>query len=507
MIEQKGHDPGVKHADHLAAIIVNSEDAIVSKDLTGRILSWNQGAEHMFGYTAKEMIGNSIDLLIPADRKDEEPGILDRIGKGERVEHYETVRLTRTGERLDVTISISPIKDEQGRIIGAAKIARDITARKRAERSLREADMRKNEFLATLAHELRNPLSPLKNGLEILNSMDDLKPDAKAIVQVMDRQLDHMVRLVDDLLDISRISRGRTELHMEHLDLRDVLDQAIESVRPLLDQQQHRLLYEAPAHAVPVHGDRTRLAQVFSNLLNNAAKYTPGGGLIELRSAEENGEVLVEVIDNGAGIPPDELTNIFEMFTQLDPPFNGIRSGLGVGLNLSRQFVLRHGGSLRAYSDGPGKGSRFVVRLPRSHGPTGERSAPLSFVFGRTLRILVVDDNEDAALSLAMVLDNMGHQSTVAHDGEQALRRGAVVKPDLVLMDMNMPVMNGITACKEMRKTNWGKQCMIVAITGLGLTDDRTAAMEAGFDRHLTKPVDRQLIMDILMSAAARLSR
>lgn len=483
---------------HLAAIIVNSDDAIVSKDLTGHILSWNKGAEKMFGYSAAEMIGQRIDILIPAERKDEEPGILARIGRGERVEHYETVRVRKNGERIDVTISVSPVKDENGVITGAAKIAREITARKRAERALREADMRKNEFLATLAHELRNPLAPLLSGVEILRDLQDMPESGRVTVDIMDRQLKHMVRLIDDLLDISRISRGRIELHLEEVDLRSVVQQAVETTRPIMEQQRHSFHWTVPSSPVMIYADPTRLAQVLSNLLNNAAKYTPPNGKIELQVYEGAEDVKVEVIDNGIGIPPDELSNVFEMFTQLDRPDQSLRSGLGIGLSLSKQFILRHGGKIIARSEGMGKGSSFTVELPTLKNLKHSSGMP---EFGRSLRVMVVDRNEENAVSLAMVLENNGHQTIVAGDLEQAVRRGGTLRPELIFIDLTASNPAGEEVAYGIRRTSWGARAWFVGIVAETGGQEPVISATGVFDKILTKPVDRMLITETLRAA------
>lgn len=484
---------------HLAAIIVDSDDAIVSKDLSGRVLSWNKGAEKMFGYSAEEMIGRHIDILIPTERKDEEPGILSRIGRGERVEHYETVRVRKNGERIDVAISVSPVRDEKGNITGAAKIAREITARKRAERALREADMRKTEFLATLAHELRNPLAPLQSGIEILRELQGMPPVGIGTVEIMDRQLKHMVRLIDDLLDISRISRGRIELHLQEVDLRDVLQQAVETTRPLFARHGHQLHWFPPAHRVMVWADATRLSQVFSNLLNNAAKYTPANGEVHLKLKTTKNDVSVEVIDNGIGIPPDELSNVFEMFTQLDLPDSSLRSGLGIGLSLSKQFVLRHGGRLIARSQGVGKGSSFIVELPTLKSVQHSGSVDP----GRSLRVMVVDQDEDNAISFAMIMESMGHQTVVASDLDEALRRGGTIRPDLIFIDMTSSYAAAMEIAHTIRTSTWGSSAYMVGVVAHTSMEDRRIPSGA-FNDLLTKPVDRKLIMETLHKAGSR---
>ena len=348
----------------LAAIIESSDDAIVSKTLDGEIRSWNAGAERLFGYTAEEAVGRPITLIIPPERQDEEHEILARIRNGERVEHFETVRVSKHGRRIDISLTVSPVRDNAGRIVGASKVARDITDRKRTEEALREADRRKDEFIALLAHELRNPLAPLRNGLQVMRLVAG---DPNAVAQtrdMMERQLGHMVRLIDDLLDISRINRNKMELRRSRVLLEDVLSSAVEAARPLLEAAGHDLTISLPPNPVYLDADLTRLAQVFGNLLTNSVKYTPHGGHIWLAAARQGEEVFISVRDNGIGIPAGSLHSIFDIFSQVDRSIERSTGGLGIGLALVKGLVEMHGGSVAAESPGAGEGSTFTVRLP-----------------------------------------------------------------------------------------------------------------------------------------------
>ena len=347
----------------LAAIVETSDDAIISKDLDGMITSWNRGAERLFGYTAREVIGRPITLLIPAEKLDEEPDILRRIRSGERIHHYETVRRRKDGTLLDVSLSVSPLVDRNGKVVGASKIARDITHRKRTERELREANRNKDEFLAMLSHELRNPLAPMQHAVTLLQQAGDEQTRQQAFA-ILGRQVKHMTRLVEDLLDISRISRGHIDMRMHEVDLLTVIQTAIETSRPLVVAGGHQLEVALPSAPVRVFADRLRLAQVVSNLLNNAAKYTPRGGRIDLSVGVAPEATSISVRDNGIGIAADELPRIFDLFTQLDGGRHRATGGLGVGLALARQLVELHGGTLQARSDGAGQGSEFIVRIP-----------------------------------------------------------------------------------------------------------------------------------------------
>jgi PAS domain S-box-containing protein len=347
----------------LAAIVETSDDAIISKDLNGIIITWNRGAEQLFGYRAQETIGLPVTILIPPDRIDEEAVILARIRRGERIEHYETVRRRKDGTLVDISLSVSPLLDEAGKVVGASKIARDVTERRRVENALQEADRRKDEFLAMLSHELRNPLAPIRHAVTLLQQVDDAKIQRQACA-ILDRQVEHMTRLVNDLLDLSRITRGDINVSKQEVDLAAVVEAAIETSRPLVEASGHRLDVTLPGKPVGVVADCQRLAQVVSNLLNNAAKYTPRGGRIRLEVGTASNAATISVRDNGIGIPAEELPLLFGMFTQLDSSRGRAPGGLGVGLALARQPVEPHRGTIEARSDGPGRGSEFTVRIP-----------------------------------------------------------------------------------------------------------------------------------------------
>lgn len=489
----------------LAAIVQFSDDAIVSKDLNGIIISWNRGAQRVFGYTAEEVIGRSITVLIPPGYLDEEPGVLSRIRRGESIEHYETVRRRKDGSLIDISLTVSPIIDQQGRIIGASKIARDITERKRAERDLAEADRRKDEFLATLAHELRNPLAPLKSSVEMLRMDGYERPVSRQLVEMMDRQVHHLVRLVDDLMEVSRITRGAIELKRRTLSLDTVLRDALEASRPLLETGGHTVSVIAPEQPLRVDGDSTRLVQVLANLLNNAAKFTPPHGSIRVQLEQEQEFAVLRVIDNGVGIPAEIQAKVFNMFTQAASPLGGVPSGLGIGLALARKLVMMHGGDLRVRSEGQGKGSEFIVRLPLA-GPaspvvsTLPPSSPQESLKQR--RILVADDNSDAADCMALMLRTLGHMVQTAYDGQSALRSAVEFHPDLAVLDIGMPKMNGYEVAKELRRQQWGQSIELVALTGWGQESDRRRSLEAGFDHHLVKPVDFDALEKLLLSRA-----
>ncbi len=792
----------------LASVVQSSQDAIVSKTLEGKVETWNSGAEEIFGYTASEMVGESILKLIPPERRNEEDLIISRIRAGERVEHYETTRLRKDGRTIQVSLTISPVVDEEGQIIGASKIARDITDQRLAQdalaeseerlrlaleagqmgvwdwnirtnalkwsasleplhglepgtfggtfdafqqlihpedrdhvqqaigkaveagsefdiefrnirpngsihwiagkgqaimgadgapermigvgldvtylrrsektarfladagaelavlvdldstlqkvaslavpdfadwaavdfleedgslrrvavahvdpkkvafahelhrrfpadpkapqgvwniirsgqsemvphiteemveattadpellsiirelglksyvgvpitvrgktlgaitfisaetghaydetdrsiaedlasraavaiengqlyRQLREADQRKDEFLATLAHELRNPLAPVKNALELMKISGNDQAMIEHARAMMDRQIGHMVRLIDDLLDVSRITTGRLELKMDRVDLAAAVQHALETSRPMVERMNHKLVAKLPEMSIFLTADLARLAQILGNLLTNASKYTEAGGHIELCVERQGNWAEIRVVDNGIGISAELLPHVFDLFVQADRALDRSEGGLGIGLSLVKRLVEMHGGSVRASSMGPGMGSEFVVRLPIQEvlsGPNDDSDAGS----GTRLpghRILVVDDNRDNAETLSSLLQMTGHETMAGHDGAQAVELAESFQPDIILMDIGLPKMNGYEACQAIRATSWGKKIMMVAVTGWGQDEDIRRSRDAGFDSHLVKPVDLAKIESTISSLMSK---
>lgn len=750
----------------LAAIVESSHDAIVSKDLRGTITSWNHGAETIFGYSAEEIVGQSILRLIPPERHDEEADILARVGRGEDVRHFETVRLRKDGSTFEVSITVSPVKDASGTIVGISKVAHDITDRRRVEAALREnaalfstliaqapmgtyvvdaqfrmkqvnaeampafanvqpligrdfqevleilwgpelgaqiagvfrhtletgeryvsppftekrhdlgieqcyewetqrvtlpdgqhgvvcyfhevteraratealraseqrmrlateatgvgiwewnvltnqvrwdaemfriygiaptsdgivdytdwsgavvpedlaeneailqdtlrrcgqstrtfrirrrngecrtvvavetvrtnalgqaewvvgtnlditerkraeeelrrlaselseADRRKDEFLATLAHELRNPLAPIRNGLEIMAMSHDDGENVAQVRTMMQRQVAQIVHLVDDLLDVSRISRGKLVLRKQRIELADVVNHAVDTSRPVIEANAHELTVMMPNDPVFLEADETRLGQVISNLLNNAAKYSPRGGRTWLTAEVQDKHVVVSVKDTGIGIAADMLPKIFDMFTQVDRSLEKSQGGLGIGLCLVKRLVELHGGSIEVKSEGQGKGSEFTVRLPILASQESAQSQDDNVILkdcGQK-RILIVDDNLDSALSLSMMIRLKGHDTQTAHDGLAAVQVAEQYRPEIVLLDIGLPKMNGYDACRCIREQPWSRGMIIVAVTGWGQDEDRRRSSEAGFDRHLVKPIDLTSLDELL---------
>jgi PAS domain S-box-containing protein len=407
----------------------------------------------------------------------------------------------RTRAGRDLETSWANVRLGDGTQVG---IGLDITDRKRYEDSLRDADRHKDEFLALLAHELRNPLAPLRNGLQLLKLMGNNGTGAERTRAMMERQLGQMVRIIDDLLDLNRVSRGKIALQKERVALVEVVRQAVETSAPLIEASAHELTVTLPREPLFVDADPVRLAQVFANLLNNAAKYTDRGGRIRLCAERQGGEVVVSVRDNGIGIPAPLLAKVFDMFTQAEGSREKSQGGLGIGLTLVKRLVELHGGTVAAHSAGPGLGSEFVVRVPLAPEPA--ESAPVSAAAAPAAparRILVADDNRDAAGSLAEMLELMGHETWTVHDGLEALAAAAAFRPDVILLDLGMPALDGYDTCRRVRQEPWGSNAVLVALTGWGQDEDRRRSREAGFDEHLVKPVEFAALEKLLAGLKA----
>jgi PAS domain S-box-containing protein len=498
----------------LAAIVESSEDAIISKDLDGVITSWNQAAERLFGYTAAEAVGRPITMLIPAERLREEPAILDRIRAGERVEHFETVRVRRDGTLLDVSLTISPLRDSDGHVTGASKIARDITEWKRtqrhreellhiAERAREEAEAAsraKDDFLAMLGHELRNPLSAVRNAISAATLDERSRVRALTIAR---RQADQLTRIVDDLLDVARITRGRVPLRKERISLAGVLQRSVDGARSLMEERGHTLTLFVPSELVVLDADPARLEQAVANLLTNAAKYTDPGGKVVVSGGREGTDAVVRVRDNGIGIAADLLPWVFDLFKQGARALDRAQGGLGIGLTLVRRIVERHGGTVEAHSPGAGGGAEFVIRLPALPRESGERADAALDAQARTreqhpARVLMVEDNPDAAESLVMLLELLGHNVRVVHDGLAALEAATANVPDIMLVDIGLPGLDGYEVARSIRREPALRNIVLVALTGYGRPEDKAQAMAAGFDYHLVKPVDLEALGELV---------
>jgi PAS domain S-box-containing protein len=671
------------HSAHLAAVVESSLDAIVSVSLEGRIESWNAGATALFGYTADEILGRSILQIVPEELHAEEFQLLQRISAGQRIAHFETNRKAKNGRLVPISLTLSPIRDAKGVVVGASKIARDISERRIAEKllatevdalaklndlssrlwrssalneglnemliavmellsadkgniqllnserqiltivthngfqrdfldffhqvsahddsacgralrdghriiiedveldlecekfrqiacaagyralvvtpligaggtrlgvvstyfsavhrptarelrrldlylrqasdfiqrcqmedalrrtqeALLEADHRKDEFLALLAHELRNPLAPIRYALASAKSAARTPAQRAHAEEVIDRQIANMSRLLDDLLDVSRMSMGKLELKRQPTELTAVLDAAVEAARPILETKGHTLAIDLPMEPVWLMADPMRLAQVFSNLVINSAKYTDAGGRIEIGASVAGEKVTVRIRDNGIGIAREILPRLFAPFFQGDGISARAEGGLGIGLSLARGLVTLHGGSIEAFSEGMNQGSEFLVQLP---GGLAESIQPMSAEPGvheprpaRALRVLLVDDNRDAADTFAILLELEGHQVRTAYSGRIALELAENFRPHVAVLDISLPDLDGYQVAQLIRGTGWGKDAMLVAVTGWGRDDDRRRAFAAGFDRHLTKPISGEALRCLLQS-------
>jgi PAS domain S-box-containing protein len=485
--------------ERLAAIVESSDDIIVSKTLDGIITSWNKGAQRILGYSADEVIGRHVSMLLPPDHPEDVTRILGEVRRGRRVDHYETRRRRKDGRIIDVSLTVSPIRDAEGQVIGASKIGRNITVQKLIEAERLEADRRKDEFLAMLAHELRNPLASINNAVQLFGRLET-EEDLEWAKDVVQRQVKHLARLIDDLLDVSRITRGKIGLRKEHLNLSPIVSSALEAVRPLIEERKHELNVSLAAGALRLEADALRLEQILVNLLTNAAKFTDAGGRIWLTASHERDNILIKVRDTGVGITPELLPRIFDLFTQGDRSSARSEGGLGIGLTLVQKLAQMHGGDVIAVSGGAGQGSEFMVRLPALKDSAAQRPTPkttLPRVARQSSRILVVDDNADTAKGLGRLLTLLGHEVQLAYDGRAAIELARSHRPEIVLLDIGLPGMDGYEVVKRLRTEGCGGS-LIIAVSGYGQEEDRRRSRQAGFDHHLVKPVDYDALMSLL---------
>jgi PAS domain S-box-containing protein len=495
-----------REAQRQARFCEEAHDAIFAWQLEGPVLYWNRGANELYGFDRTSALRAITHPLLGAENRAEFEDVKATLLRTGQWLGELTYR-TSDGREVRVESRMRLIQDGAERTVVEAD--RDVTDRVRTLEALRDADRRKDEFLATLAHEIRNPLAPIRNELEIMRMARGNADVIEHSRAVMDRQLAHLVHLVDDLMDVGRITRGKLELRREKLALQAALQAAIETSRPLIEAAHHDLVLNLPQTPVYLLGDLTRLAQIFSNLLNNAAKYTPPGGRITLTASAVNGEAVIEVRDTGVGIAAEALPDIFEMFTQANRD-RGLAPGLGIGLALVHALTEMHSGTITAESEGLGAGSSFTVRLPALKSfeleAAGERTSVAPPRVARR-RVLVADDNHDAAESLAMLLTMMGHEVRAAHDGAQAVEQADQFRPDLILMDVGMPRLDGLQAATRIRSMDWGASPVIVALTGWGQEADRKRSKEAGCDVHLVKPLDFDRLTALLTELAAEPAR
>jgi PAS domain S-box-containing protein len=487
-------------------------DAVIATDAAGRVVLMNQVAEKLTGWLMAEARGQPLNVVFRTmneqtrERMDDPATIVLRRGQVVGLSNH-TVLVARDGSEWPIDDSAAPIRDDSSKVLGVVLTFREISERRRLEAQLEQqrdalalANRRKDEFLAMLGHELRNPLAPIAAALEVIRRRG-VTADVERHCKIIDRQTGHMIRLVDDLLDVARITRGKVELRKESMSLEAIVTDARQTSQPLLDAREHTLNVTLPDEPVYLLVDRTRVQQALSNLLNNAAKYTPPKGQLELRAEVTADEVSISIIDDGDGIPADLLPHVFDLFAQAERSLDRAQGGLGIGLTLVKHLVELHGGSVTAHSGGEGKGSQFVVRLPRTI-VAGEVAAdsriPGNVVAKHALRVLIVDDNVDAGETLTELVEHWGHRAWYAKDGASALELAERVLPDLTLLDIGLPVMDGYEVAKRMRQDPNLSQSVLVAVTGYGHDSDQERSRAAGFAHHLVKPVALETLSALL---------
>jgi len=519
------------------ATLDSLRDAVIALDPEGRILLLNHCAEDLLGIDRSLAVGRPADDLFrlrdaetgltidlpPADDPFVPPS--DNAGPEAR---QALLISTRAGGERPIDLLFEPLLDE-GTASGVVLVLRDAAPRLAAERALREsqesaqrrveeelhrraeeiaaADRRKDQFLAMLAHELRNPLAPIRNAVELMRQVETMDPSFQPSREMVERQVKNLARLVDDLLDVSRITQGSIRLRKEVVDLKTILERAVDTTRPLIESRAHELILDLPREPIRLEADPTRLEQVVANLLNNAAKYTMPGGHISLSATRSGREAVIRVRDNGIGVPPDVLGRVFEPFVQSDGSLARSEGGLGIGLTLVRSLVEMHGGRVEANSPGLGQGSEFVVRLPARVPQTAEAAPPTDPAaprpLARPVRVLVVEDNLDAAESLATLLRVWGHDVQVAHDGLQALEAARESRPEVVLLDIGLPGLDGYQVAHRLREDVGLDSSLLVAMTGYGQPEDRRRSREAGIHHHFVKPVEPLVLRNLLADVAA----
>ena len=531
----------------LAAIVASSDDGIIGKDLNGIITSWNFGAERIFGYHADEIIGTSIMRLIPPDRREEELKILSGLLRGERFDHFETIRRGKDGRLLDVSVTISPIKDSEDRVVGASKVVRDITERKRVEEALKKAkeqseaagrerlelldserearaeaeraNRTKDEFLATLSHELRTPLNAVIGWAKILRLGNAGAQELAQGLEIIERNASVQAQIIDDLLDMSRIISGKVRLDMQAIDLPTVLHESIETLRATAEAKGVHLQVGVNPLAGPISGDPNRLQQVFWNLLSNAIKFTPKGGKIQILLERVNSEVEIRVVDTGEGIAAEFLPYVFERFQQGDASTTRRHGGLGLGLAIVKQLVELHGGHVRVQSAGRGQGTTFTVSLPlqaayaepeqdRRHPRTAIReSRPFPDISLANVRVLVVDDELDSRDLVKRLLEMAGARVSLACSAPEAMERIVAERPDVLVCDVGMPGEDGYSLIRRLRTLEAEQEessLPAIALSAYARSEDRTKAIRSGFQNHLAKPVDPAELMAVVSSLAGR---
>jgi PAS domain S-box-containing protein len=499
--ERKLQEEALRQSEERFRLLIEGvvDYAIFMLDPEGTVTSWNAGAERINGYRREEILGKHMSrFFVPEDieagKPWEELAAARRDGRAES----EGWRVRKNGERFWARAVVSALYDPAGHLRGFAKVTQDLTDQRHLQ-DLEMAARHVNEFISTLAHELRNPLAPIRAAVQVMGMAPADDPAQALMRQTIDRQSAQLARIVNDMVDIARITRGAVDIEHAPVDMAEVARRAVEAAAPLIEAARHKLEVELAPQPVMVSGDLQRLTQAATNLLNNAARYTPEGGRIEVAVRAEDRQAVLRVRDNGRGIEADLLERIFDMFVQGRAPLKRIAGGLGIGLALSRKIAELHEGALEAHSEGEGKGSEFILRVPLAEERPAAVEAPAALgPAARPQRILIVDDNADAAATLEMLLKSLGHETRVVHDGEAALRLARPFRPDVVLLDIGMPGLDGYEVARRLRAMKKGTALRIIAVTGWGQEADRQRSSEAGFDLHLVKPVEPSALVRAL---------
>lgn len=512
----------IAHA-RLAAIIESSDDAIVSKTLEGIIQTWNKGAERIFGWTAQEVIGKPITIIIPQDRLQEEPAILARMRAGERVDHFETVRQAKDGRLIHVSVTISPIRDESNRIVGVSKVARDVTLQKeflrdleaaknaadeakasaeRARETAEAANRSKDHFLSVLSHELRTPLTPVIAAIGLMEQDGSVSPETLELLSMIRRNVETEARLVDDLLDLTRIARGKVRLHHELVDAHAVVRNVVSMFHQEMEDKGLTVTVSLRARRYHVWADPGRFQQMLLNLVSNAVKFTPADGTVTVRTSNENGTIKIEIIDNGIGIEPDVLPRLFHPFEQGETGVTRQFGGLGLGLSIVKSLVEMHKASITATSEGRGKGATFALRIESVDPPSPQPAAAVqaSSAPSKTYRVLLVEDHADTRYVLSKLLASFGCTVTTAASVKEAVEASERYTFDLLLSDIGLPDGSGIDVMKHMARF----KVTGIALSGFGQDEDLQRSRDAGFATHLIKPVNFQVLEEAIKKVAPR---